>query len=317
MSGFRHEALLYREVDGFVRAVLPFVTAGLDRGEPVLVAVSSRKAQAVRDSLPPRVRDAPELTLVDMAAAGRNPARSVSVWSEFTREPGHPRRGVAELLWPGRTADEIVECQHSERVLNVALADAPLRLVCAYDGDGLAAGDVTDAAHHHIGMATSIADRPVHELPDRPVPAVHFPESPLTELRAPASIDYHFGGGDLQQIRDYVAGEASACLDEPSQAQDLVLAVNEVASNSIRHGGGHGHLRTWRTDRSVICEITDAGFLDQPLAGLRRPKATADGGAGMWLVHQVCDLVQVRSSERSGTVVRLTMNRDREGIRPV
>jgi hypothetical protein len=36
----------------------------------------------------------------------------------------------------------------------------------------------------------------------------------------------------------------------------------------------------------------------------RRPRDAANGGHGMWLANQLCDLVQVRSS-RAGTVVRL------------
>jgi anti-sigma regulatory factor (Ser/Thr protein kinase) len=54
----------------------------------------------------------------------------------------------------------------------------------------------------------------------------------------------------------------------------------------------------------VVCEVTDAGYFDQPLAGRRRPDADRVGGRGMWLVNQLCDLVQVRTLPE-GTVVRM------------
>jgi anti-sigma regulatory factor (Ser/Thr protein kinase) len=132
---------------------------------------------------------------------------------------------------------------------------------------------------------------------------VRFPESALAEPPMPPSVHYQFGGFDLQRIRDCVNSEAVGCLIDRLQIHDLVLAVNDVATNSIRHGAGQGRLRTWRTPESLICEISDAGFLDQPLAGMCLPATTGDGGAGMWLVHQMSDLVQV-PSEHAG--VRLS-----------
>ena len=65
-------------------------------------------------------------------------------------------------------------------------------------------------------------------------------------------------------------------------------------------------LRTWNGGAGVTCEIRDAGVITAPLAGRLRPPAAAAGGHGMWLANQLCDLVQVRSSE-AGTVVRLVV----------
>jgi anti-sigma regulatory factor (Ser/Thr protein kinase) len=85
-----------------------------------------------------------------------------------------------------------------------------------------------------------------------------------------------------------------------------VLAVNELAANSVRHGGGNGVLRLWREDGSLVCEIKDRGIADDPLVGRRQPPPDQDGGWGVWLAHQVCDLVQFRSRQ-GGTVVRVHM----------
>ena len=87
-------------------------------------------------------------------------------------------------------------------------------------------------------------------------------------------------------------------------ASDFVSAVNEIATNSVRHGGGAGHLRLWSEDRTLVCEVADRGTIDDPLVGRRRPDPRRPGGFGHWIANQLCDLVQVRSSAR-GTVVRL------------
>ena len=77
-------------------------------------------------------------------------------------------------------------------------------------------------------------------------------------------------------------------------ATSLVAAVNEVATNSLLHGGGLGELRVWTDGGSLLCEVCDHGHLTQPMAG-RLPPAE-DDGAGLWLAHQFTDLVQIHSA---------------------
>ena len=56
----------------------------------------------------------------------------------------------------------------------------------------------------------------------------------------------------------------------------------------------------------MLCEISDRGRFDEPLAGRVRPAPDQPDGRGLWLVNQLCDLVQIRSSP-AGNVVRLHM----------
>lgn len=65
----------------------------------------------------------------------------------------------------------------------------------------------------------------------------------------------------------------------------------------------HGH--------RVVCDVSDRGWIRQPLAGRARPSVDLESGRGLWMVNQLCDLVQLRSSP-AGTVVRLHMLRRRE-----
>jgi anti-sigma regulatory factor (Ser/Thr protein kinase) len=88
------------------------------------------------------------------------------------------------------------------------------------------------------------------------------------------------------------------------RSSDLVLAVNEVATNSLRYSGTPGELRMWREDDRVVCEVSDDGRLEDPLAGRRRPDPDYATGWGLWLANQVCDLVELRPG-KSGTTVRL------------
>jgi anti-sigma regulatory factor (Ser/Thr protein kinase) len=107
-------------------------------------------------------------------------------------------------------------------------------------------------------------------------------------------------------VRRLTEAEAEAAGLSGSRAIDLVTAVNEVAANSIRHGGGEGELRSWRETGRLLVQIGDRGQITDPLAGRIRPAVEQLGGRGLWLANQLCDLVQIRSGS-DGTVVRLCM----------
>ena len=80
-----------------------------------------------------------------------------------------------------------------------------------------------------------------------------------------------------------------------------------TVGNALRHGGAPADLRVWREPGRVVCEVADAGQIDDPLAGRQRPAPEAVNGRGLWLANQLCDLTQLRSGE-GGTVLRLHMS---------
>ena len=118
---------------------------------------------------------------------------------------------------------------------------------------------------------------------------------------------------DLAAIRAVVHRYAIQAGLSEARATDLVLAVSEVAANTVRHAKSPGCLRIWYDAKQIICQIEDEGTISDPLAGRRRPALDAMGGHGLWIVHQVCDRVEIESGE-SGTMVRLYMAID--GGRP-
>jgi anti-sigma regulatory factor (Ser/Thr protein kinase) len=117
---------------------------------------------------------------------------------------------------------------------------------------------------------------------------------------------HHTYRSDLSEVRALVLQQATeAGLDE-GKVSDLVLAVSEVAANTLRHTQAPGTLAIWHDDKEIVCEIHDEGTITDPLVGYRRPAPDASGGHGLWLVRQVCDLVEL-TSDAGGTTVRLHM----------
>lgn len=115
-----------------------------------------------------------------------------------------------------------------------------------------------------------------------------------------------FGLDGLYAVRTLVGTVAASVGLSRERVYDVVLAVNELAANSIAHGGGSGTLRVWTEVDRVICEFRDSGHLDDPMAGREQPPVDGIGHRGIWMVNQLCDLVQIRVFP-SGTIVRVHM----------
>jgi anti-sigma regulatory factor (Ser/Thr protein kinase) len=117
----------------------------------------------------------------------------------------------------------------------------------------------------------------------------------------------HTYRSDLSEVRALVLTRALKAGLAGSRANDLVLAVSEVAGNTLRHTRSAGTLAIWYDEDEIVCEIHDDGVITDPLAGRRRPAPDASGGHGLWLVYQVCDQVELNSGA-DGTTVRMHMS---------
>jgi anti-sigma regulatory factor (Ser/Thr protein kinase) len=299
---FRHKALFYDGTADFVRALLPFVRNGVRAGEPVLVAVEEPKIAMLREALGV---DAGGVEFVEMRGLGRNPGCIIPAWREFVAAhggDGRRLRGVGEPVWAGRSEAEIGECHQHEALLNVAFDGGPAwTLVCPYDTAALAP-DVIEAARrtHPIVGEHGVTRRSTAYRDPRIDPLGGDLEPP------PARRDeLPFAAGDLAQVRTMTVAWARVAGVGDDRAADLELAVSELATNSIRHGGGSGVVRAWREPERFVLEVRDSGRIADPLAGRGLPGHADTGcGRGLWLVNRLCDLVQLRSL-RDGTAVRL------------
>jgi anti-sigma regulatory factor (Ser/Thr protein kinase) len=306
-EAFRHEALLYAGLDGFLDGTVPFLRDAAQASQPTLVVVSETKIAWLRDALG---ASADSIIFADMAEVGSNPARIIPAWRAFVEHharPGRRLRGIGEPIWAQRGAAELVECQRHEALLNLAFADADdFWLMCPYDVDALDASVIEKAHHSHPVMVDDEGGRRSPSYVDLTVVAAPFAD-PLPAV-PPGAHELPFAEDTLPAVRAFVTlNAAQAGLREP-RASDLVLAVNEIATNSVRHAGGQGVVRMWRDGDALICEVVDGGGIAEPLAGRERPSDGQMGGHGLWLVNQVCDLVQVRAFATSGAV-RMHMRR--------
>lgn len=303
LDSFRHEALFYNNDQEFLAGTAPFIRDAVEAGEPILVAVDSRKIQLLTDLLGD---GSDKVHFADMTEIGHNPARIIPAWHDFFGVyggGGRTVRGVGEPIWATRSPAELVECERHEALLNLAFEGARgFWLLCPYDASNLSEDALLEAKKSHPYVAEgedSQASKDFVGLEKLARPFDHPLQDP-----PPGSAQMSFAAGHLEAVRRFVHMDATGQGMSPQRIEDLVLAVNELAANSIRHGGGSGVLKIWREREYVICEVSDRGRIDKPLAGRERPTGDQEGGFGLWLVNQLSDLVQLRTFD-IGSVARV------------
>lgn len=301
LAPFAHVALFYRAASQYAHEVGRFVRAGLAADEAVMVAVPKPRALLLRDELGAYASD---VTFADITTVGRNPGRILPAMHAFAQgHAGQAVRYVGEPGWRSRTTAEWHEVARHEALVNVAFAGQPVKALCPYAAAILAPGVLAEAERNHPALMQAGRIRENGSFAGLGMPA-H--DDPLPE--PPADSPVLIYRDDPGSARDFARDRAKAeGLREP-RVTDLVIAVGELAANTLRHTDSTGSVRVWGSATEVICEVRDGGHIGDVLAGRLWPAADAGRGHGLWVVQQVCDLVEMRTSA-SGTTFRLHMGR--------
>jgi serine/threonine-protein kinase RsbW len=120
----------------------------------------------------------------------------------------------------------------------------------------------------------------------------------------PGRAAYHHAD-DLHDLRLWVQERAVQAGLSEGRALLLMLAVSELASNTLLYTTDGGLVEVFGEGGGVVCEVSDSGPIAARVAAAM-PHATAESGRGLAIVEQVCDDVSIRA-EGERTVVRLWM----------
>ncbi|WP_329110018.1 sensor histidine kinase [Micromonospora sp. NBC_01699] len=302
---FVHPALFYASRYEYLAGTVPFIRAGLAAGEPVMVAVPEENLDHIRAALGV---DAARVQLHDMGVAGRNPGRILpGVLLAFADAHRDTRvRIVGEPVWAGRTADEYPACAQHEALINAAFTGRPAAILCPYDTGRLDRSWLDDAYRTHPTVRTAGAAFASPHYADPLAVAAGF-NLPLPSPPAHAetiAVEFH----SLWALRRLVTAQALAAGLAPDRVADVTLAVNELAANTVEHAGATGTLSVWTDDKQLICQLSDNGHIAEPLAGRIPAAPDQDGGRGLFLVNELCDLVRVHTRP-GATSIRVHMHR--------
>lgn len=302
VSGLAHEALFYRSPDQLASAIRDFAAEGNAADEPLLVVMPGENLELARNALADTEGD---VRFVDMLEAGRNPSCLISLYEEWIEERDVPVRLLSEAIWPERSYTETVECLRHEALVNHALGPSSAHVLCPFDAEKLDADTLRGAEMTHPQIMEGDGRRRASDNFGDPAVTFAGAEWPQAAVAEPVS-DLESFGDDLFGLRQAVANDPIAGPLDDDRTFDLVFAVNEAATNAIRHGDGEYTTRMWRDGDSVVSEVRTRSRIDDVMAGRRRPKLNGQGGRGLWLINQLCDLVELRTCD-AGTSVRMHM----------
>ncbi len=302
-----HQAFLYAGEEEFLAEAAPFVRDGVAADEPVIVVVTAPRAGVLRSVLG---ADSDRVYFVEpRLGLGRRPERFIPGWDTYLRQAteGRSQCRVWAVGEPGSlpaSTAELIDGQRYESLLDSAFTGGrPFSLLCPYDLDAVHPTAAEQARRSH----PLSVEHGVHRRVGAPLPNAYAGH----QLPEPESVleDCTFGASQLGEVRDRVDAHAARLDLGAGRTYDYVLAVDEVASNSVMHGGGAGRLRVWRNGDCLTSEIHDQGLMRRSPETDTRPPTDAGHGRGLWLVHQLCDLVQIRSAADAGTTIRLHISR--------
>lgn len=300
-----HEGVPFSSPAGLAEQLAPRLRSAVEAEGPVVAVLDPAERDALRAALGDVAGHVEFLAPADVY---RLPAFTVAVrWARLSRQtvPGGYATVVAQHVTdladggPGYWA-------RLDAALDVALPGLPVGVLCPFPDDvdervlrGSTHRTLLSAGHSVPGLGYRMPVDVVAEFPPPPPPELGRP----VETR-------EFALDGLGGLRRAVA-EVSTDAGLPTErVADFVLAVNEIASNSVEHGPGSGTLRLWRLGTGpgshVVAEVRDGGSMQVPFPGLVAPPPSGARGRGLWLASELSDVLQVWS-DGSGTVIRVTM----------
>jgi anti-sigma regulatory factor (Ser/Thr protein kinase) len=296
----QHSAGYHSSPADLLAQLLTLAEAARDRGEALALAVHPDTDDALRAALGP---DADVHTLARPADVGSGQTVALQRARELRELT---RSGPVSVLAEHQSdldGPDGAFWTELDAAVNVALAELPVRLTCFFPEMPLHLC-VLDGArenHPHVLVGGELRHNPRHRLP-REVLTEH-PVGPPLLLGAP-DLTVAFQSWQLQEVRRAVRQVAEAAGFTDDRVDDVVLAVNEVATNAVEHGGPDAELHLWATASGLVCEVHDGGTLTDPLPGMASPHPSEPRGRGLWIARQVCDLLHVWSDDQ-GTHVRV------------
>jgi anti-sigma regulatory factor (Ser/Thr protein kinase) len=295
VSSTWHDAVLYRGDTEYADEVGGFVAREVAAGRRVLCAVPPDAGRVLRETLDGNAAD---VRILDMSEIGRNPNCIIPEVQAFLDVAGGAVSYVGQALWPGRTRAELAEATRYEALVNLAFAGKPIRVLCPYDAAGLESTVLDAVWRTHPAVRHGRVSRPSVRYDD---PAQvwrsvsYLPEPPV------GAIEVELDLRGLARFRPLLLAEAEAAGLAEERSRDLLVVAGELVTNAVRHGSGR--LRAWHEPGRVVVEVRDRGLVTDPLAGRLKPEEDELGGWSLWLVNQLCDLVQLHADDL-GTTTR-------------
>jgi anti-sigma regulatory factor (Ser/Thr protein kinase) len=291
-----HRALVYGHDDELLEGLAGFARDGVAAGEATMVLAAPARLRALRHELG---ADAPVGWVPNPFSAMRVGIAFDDVRRHLDGRAGAGRlRVAADWELGGRLPSERRGFMRWEAAATALLADRDATLLCCHAArDPEVAADAR-ATHPEVWCDGGWGTHPSYRPPGEHLRACPAPPPPPGE---PMPLDDPWS---LAPLRERVAEAGWRAGVDSGVLADFEIAANEVAANALWHARGPRDARVGVVDGALVCEVRDGGPGLDPLVAHMPPRAGSGAGRGLWIVHQLADVVQV-IPENGGTRVRV------------
>lgn len=289
-TAFDHRLLFHDGDEEYLAAALPYAQHGLAQGEAVVVVDDADRLQMLASALGV---DGDAVRFEEGERWWNGPWRTFAAYERAVRELLETHPAVRAIAHPSWLADaENREWRRFESYANVHFDEWPYRSLCPYDLATLGADVCAEAAATHplLHVDGHASPSPAYVDPHEFVAGCirELPDASADLRIDVASVDDLLGA--RRTIVDWTRRHAIGS----DIVGRLVLAMNELATNAVRHGGGEARIELARHHDTVLMHVVDAGAdgLD-PLGPYRPPVADAIDGRGLWIAASLCDEIHI------------------------
>jgi anti-sigma regulatory factor (Ser/Thr protein kinase) len=295
-SGLVHRALVHGGEEEVLTHLAAFARQGVADGEATMILASPRRLQALRRELG---TDAGVGWIPNHLASMRVGTAFDDVRRHMAGRAGEGRlRVAADWDLTGRTVSERRAFMRWEAAATAILAGVDATFLCCHDGADVEVAAGARATHPEVWTAAGWARDPAYRAPDVHLRDCEAPAPPRDE---PMPLGDPW---DLAPLRERIAWAGAGAGVDAGALADFGIAANEVAANALWHARGPRDARVGVTDGALVCEVRDSGPGLDPLTAHVPPVAGVSGGRGLWIAHQLADVVQVIPAD-GGSRVRL------------
>jgi anti-sigma regulatory factor (Ser/Thr protein kinase) len=299
-----HVAAFYASDEQLRDLLLPYLDEGLCRHENILLVISEATERVLRDAL----GDAADR--VQWGSPGLSYDRLGRMFEGFADHltqqyrAGVPTRVIGELD-SDISADRLSQYLRYESMAPEMYAPYGYPVVCLWDQRRYP----PDVLAHVRTIHPQLLDTrgPIDDTEYcKPIGYLTRDETPPPA--APADLDwdvYLDSADDLAALRRRLRTWGVTCGLGDHDTDDIVIAVDEIATNALEHGRPPARVRSWTTPGALFVQIDDHGGTRIPaVTGYHRPPTDARRGRGLWIARHLADVLTTYTGP-TGTTVTL------------
>lgn len=302
---YSHGLLLHDTDEELVEATRAFVDQGLASDGEVLVHGTRDRVTLMRDVLGSH----PRLEYGFDEELYLEPTRTLFTYQhKLADRPEQTEFWVTGTVPLGLDAASRAAWARYESAVDAALAPYPFHALCTYDTrcrpeEVIAAALAT---HSVIGAVGTTQASPQYLDP------AAFLADPLAQVPVPPTSQpsWTYTVEDLNDLawvrKGFSAGALSGSAVSSQSIDQFLVAVHEVASNGLFHGGPPVRITLWTDLASLTCLVEDSGPGDlDPMTGFRHPEDWEP--MGLWVARQLVDELFIGNTVSGGCSVLLTV----------